>query len=79
MNQLDKRCIYAFIKRSLFIDDIFFTWTGSKNDLMKFLNKLYTKYATITYSSCDKSDICFFSSSDCSILQFLLTDVTNVL
>ena len=84
MKQLDKRCIYPFSKRlSLihlrFIDGTFFTWTGSKNDIMKFLNKLYTKYPTITYSSCNKSDVSFFSSFDCSILEFLLTDVTNVL
>ena len=33
----------------MFIDDIFFKWTGSRTDLKNFLNKLNAKHASIKF------------------------------
>ena len=50
----ERKITYPFIKGfSLiyvrFIEDIFFTLTGNKKDLMKFLNELNTKYQSIKF------------------------------
>ena len=50
----ERKITYPFIKGfSLiyvrFIEDIFFTLTGNKKDLMKFLNELNTKHQSIKF------------------------------
>ena len=54
MDQFERKCIYPFLEGlSLsylrFIDDIFFIWTGSIEQLIAFLNDLNTKHNSIKF------------------------------
>ena len=54
MDHFERKYIYPFldglsIGYLRFIDDIFFTWTGSKYQLITFLNDLNTKYNSIKF------------------------------
>ena len=52
MNHFERKFMYSFIKTFScsylrFIDDKFFTWTGSKTDLENFLNGFNTKHPSV--------------------------------
>ena len=54
MDHFERKYIYQFLEGlSLsyleFIDDIFFIWTGSKDQLITFLNNLNTKHNSIKF------------------------------
>ena len=54
MDHFERKYIYPFLEglslRCLgFIDDIFFIWTGSKDQLITFLNNLNTKHNSIKF------------------------------
>ena len=65
---LKKKLIYPFIKGFsliylIFIDDIFFIWTGNKKDLMKYLNELNTKHESIKFEyQISKTSITFLDT-----------------
>ena len=54
MVQLEKQHIYPYIKNKSmlqlrYIDDIFMIWTGTKQELLTFLEKLDSKHKTIKF------------------------------
>ena len=68
MAQFEKQHIYSYIKNLSilylrYIDDIFMIWTGTKQELLIFLEKLNSKHKTIKFAhNISSSNISFLDS-----------------
>ena len=66
MEQFEKQHIYPYIKNKSilclrYIDDIFIIWTGTKQELLIFLEKLNSKHKTIKFEhNISNSNISFY-------------------